>query len=79
MNVSSLHKLSKKFIVSSLTRATEKYITNHNEDFVLEFLTNTHTDQISMENDQFEEIISNRITDYINNDQFLSLPISSIQ
>ena len=38
-NASQLHKLSKKFIVPTLSKSTEKFIQAHQKDFIIDFFT----------------------------------------
>lgn len=73
-NVFPLLKLAKKFIVPSLIKATEKFITSHRKELVIEFLL-MNEDQQDFNTEEYEEIISNNVTDFIEDKKLLSLPL----
>lgn len=73
-NVLQVHKLAKKFIVSDLIKATEDYISNNRNDFVIQFLTMNPEEQKS-DTDQYEDIISNFLTEYIQDERLISFPV----
>lgn len=71
-NILPIHYLAKKFMVHSLMEKTEQYISDHKENFLIQFL-NTIANQQDIDTNQYEEIISRNILDYIRDDQLLSL------
>ncbi|KAK8890760.1 hypothetical protein M9Y10_035545 [Tritrichomonas musculus] len=75
--VSSILMLSKKFMVPHLIQAAEKYISNHKEDFLIQFIA-INQEHPNFNTEPFEEMISKNLIEYIQNDQLLSLPITII-
>lgn len=73
-NVLEIHKLSSKFKVPSLVKATEDYISAHRNDFVIQFLTMNPDEQTSS-TEQYEDIISNYLPEYIQDERLVSFPI----
>lgn len=72
-NILTIHHLAKKYKVHTLIDKTEGFISDHKEDFLVEFL-NLIQDQQDINTHQYEEIISENMLDYIEDDQLLSLP-----
>ena len=73
-NVLSIHKLAKKFMVTSLIEITQKYISDHRNDFVIQFLTMNPEEQTS-DTEQYEDIISDFLTEYVKDERLVSFPI----
>ena len=72
-NVIPLHNLAKKFSVPTLIEVTKNYITEHSTDFVLDFLR-LHKD-CEFDFELYENIISSKFTDYIQNELIFTLDI----
>lgn len=53
-NIPTLHKLSKKYMVTNLIEATENYILNRPDIFLLQYLTITQTRQ-DLNTEQYED------------------------
>lgn len=74
-NVLSLHNLAKKFIVQSLIKATNNYMSTHQKDFVIDLLLLNLNDTDSANNQEYEEIISENLTEYFQDSRLLSFPL----
>lgn len=73
-NALSLLKLANIFEVQSLIDKIQKFLSDNQEDFIIESLflnLNSNTEY-------FEEIISNKLENYIKNEHLLDLPLSII-
>lgn len=71
-NVSSLHKLAKKFMVPKLLDSTEKFITAHRREFVIEYLSINESKE-NFTGNEYEEMISNDLIYYVKDERLLSL------
>lgn len=76
-NIPALHKLSKKYMVTNLIEATENYILNHPDIFLLQYLTITQTRQ-DLITEQYEDLLSMNLPNYIHDDLLLNLPFQTI-
>lgn len=73
-NVFPINFLSKKYEVKSLQKYTKEYISNHHKELIIELLQ-TDTSNLPIETDDYEEIISANLIDYIQDDCLLNLSI----
>lgn len=71
-NVSELNFLSKKYIIRTLMNFTEQYIEKNHENLILPILLVRQHDT-QFETEIYEEILSNHLLDYINDEQLLNL------
>lgn len=80
-NALSIHILAKKFIVPSLIEATQNFISTHQKDLVIELLilnqVNQNDDEIISED--YEEMFSKDLLNYINDDRLFFKMIKLIQ
>lgn len=67
-NVPFVHKLAKKYVVPSLIKATENFITTHRKEFVIDILM-MNKDKPDFETEEYEKMISTDMIDYIQNYQ----------
>lgn len=74
-NVVELNYLAKKYQVISLIEATKKYIFNHQNALVIQILS-TYQNQPSFKTDDYEDIISNDLSNYIKDHRLVNLKIS---
>lgn len=74
INVPYIYKLAKKFIVPSLTKATEDFIASNKKEFVFEYLIMSK-DHNEFETNKYEEMISDDLIDYAKDGKLLTLPI----
>lgn len=74
-----LHFLSIKYEVLLLTKQTEEYIKIHYSDIINDFLS-LNIKKIQEENDisQYEELISQHILEFIDDDRLFNFPVSSL-
>lgn len=73
-NAPSLFKLSQKFDVPLLLKKTKKYISTHQKEVVVEMISMYHKDD-DFQLQEFEEIITKNLTDYLDDDRLLTFPI----
>lgn len=71
-NVLPLHKLAKKYEVPSLVNATNKFISVHKKDVVLELLL-LGQDADDTDNHEYEDMISINLPEYLTDQRLLSL------
>ena len=74
-NVLWLHKLAKKFMVPSLIKSTNKYISTHQKDIVIDLLLLSLNDPDDTSNLEYEEIISENLTEHFQDIRLLSFPL----
>lgn len=78
-NVVTLHRLSKMYNVPTLIESTENFLKNHKKEFIIEFLKMNQTgDGNSGYMYEYEELISSSISEFIDNNELLSLPLCVI-
>ena len=78
-NVMQLHYLSQKYHVIKLTTKTEKFINSNYKELVNKFLTNITQKNIQISNpSQYEEIISNHISEFLSDKRLMMLPMQNI-
>lgn len=76
-NAPTLYKLSEKYQVTSLLSKAKEFILTHQKEVVVEIMIMYQNDNcFNME--EFEEIISNELTKYVNDDRLLTLPIQTL-
>ena len=73
-NIFPLHKLAKKYIVPSLIKSTNKYISMHQKDILIDLLLKSQ-DEEDTSSQEYEEALSNSLIQYIQDDRLLSFPI----
>ena len=71
-NVTELNYLAKKYEVLSLIQDTKEYISNHHQDLALQNLLIFQNDE-SFKTDTYEDVISEKLIDYLNDDRILLL------
>ncbi|KAK8867129.1 hypothetical protein M9Y10_010102 [Tritrichomonas musculus] len=76
-NVIPLHFLSKKYEIEELKEDTAKYISTHHHELALKVLSICQYDS-SFNADTFENIICDNMSEYINKDELLNLPICQL-
>lgn len=74
-NVVELNYLAKIYQVILLIEATKKYIFNHQNALVIQILS-TYQNQPSFKTDDYEDIISNNVSYYIEDHRLVKLEIS---
>ena len=76
-NAPTLYKLSEKYQVTSLLNKAKEFILTHQKEVVVEIMIMYQNDGcFNME--EFEEIISNDLIEYVNDDRLLNLPIQTL-
>lgn len=74
-NAPSLHRLAKKYIVPLLIDSTNEFIQKHQKEVVVDLLILNLKDK-QFDSTEYEELISNNLPYYINDERLLKLPIS---
>lgn len=76
INVNSLHYLSKKYKVQSLYEETTNYILSNRKDLVLDYLLlEPNDEEATADFIQYEELISQDLAHFIDDDKMVQLPI----
>ena len=75
-NVIDLNYLSKEYEIPQLKDITDQYIKRNDKILLKLYVFNLNVDQLN--NEIYEEAISQRLTEFINNDDLLNLPIFSM-
>ena len=74
-NVLTLNYLANKYKVKSLVTITEKYMRNHENQYLIHLLVNTKMpEQIQI----YEDLLSKSLLNYIKDEEFFLIPISSL-
>ena len=76
-NVTHLNVLSKHYMVPTLFELTKKYISERSSDFVIQFLL-MNQNQKEFDANEYEELISEHLTKYVQDEQFLLLSLPSL-
>ena len=76
-NVVSLHYLSVKFEIEDEEEETKDFISANHKELAIKILSNCQFDT-SFNDIIYEDIISNNLLDYINDEELVTLPISKI-
>lgn len=71
-----LNYLSKEYEIAQLKDITDQYIKSDDKILLKLYVFNLNVDQLN--NEIYEEAISQRLTEFINNDDLLNLPIFSM-
>lgn len=75
-NIVELNYLANEYDVPQLTEITNQYIIQHNELILKQFLYSTNLNR--SDNNIYEKTISERLSEFIYDDDLLQLPISSL-
>lgn len=70
-----LNYLAKRYEVLSLLNITEEYISQNQDHFIIHFLLNANQEK---NGEKYENLLSQRLLDYIDNPELLNLSISSL-
>ncbi|KAK8870935.1 hypothetical protein M9Y10_008848 [Tritrichomonas musculus] len=76
-NAIILHFLSKKYEIEELLEATSEYILSNCEDLAIQILSICEYDS-SLNDDTYEDLICHKMSQYINKEELLSLPVSKL-